>query len=279
MWIKTIILLLNWGTGVPFQNELVKGAKEMGYLKKSCVLILLLASLTFATDITFSSSGSIGVGDSYDDVYLENDGTVVDMTGGQITKDIYTNHNICTFNFSGGNISGSGADINIRALGYFNMSGGVADLHGFYLDASGLNYDIGGVGHISGGVLSSDNVKIYPDAHLTLDNANVTFGMFDVMTDATVDIYGGNLNITSAYIAYGYFIGEDYIDAGSTINIYGYGFDYDVTNQILSGYLQDNNYFQIGEVNEFEYTSFNLIPEPATLLLFGLGGLLLRKQK
>jgi len=61
-----------------------------------------------------------------------------------------------------------------------------------------------------------------------------------------------------------------------TINIYGYDFAY--TGEVISGYLIDNSPFSISGVNESEYLRFNLIPEPASLLLFSLGGLLLRKR-
>jgi hypothetical protein len=61
-----------------------------------------------------------------------------------------------------------------------------------------------------------------------------------------------------------------------TINVYGYDFTY--TEGVISGYLIDNSPFSIGGVNESEYLRFNLIPEPATLLLLGTGGLLLRKR-
>jgi len=67
-----------------------------------------------------------------------------------------------------------------------------------------------------------------------------------------------------------------------TINVYGYGFNYDPTGGtyegILTGYLTDGNPFSIDGVSDSEYLRFNLIPEPATLLFFALGGLFLRRR-
>lgn len=241
------------------------------------VIVLSFASMAFSADVTFSASGSIGSGETYDTVYLENDGTIVNMTGGQITN--LSTIDASTFDFSGGQISGLSSDVDIAPLGNFNMTNGTADLFGFYLESAGATYSSGGMASITGGVMSADNVKVYDGAILTLNNANINFDTFDVLQGGQVDIFGGDVDIASAYVAYGYYIGDDYMDVGSTINIYGYGFNYNSTTEILSGYLQDENYFQIGGVNELEYTSFNLIPEPTSILLLGLGGMFLRRIK
>jgi len=250
------------------------------------IILIILMMLLFgvcsvqAVDITFSTSGTISNGDVYDNVYVENDFTVVDMTGGQIGR-LYT-RDISTFNMSGGQILGLHS-INIEALSNFYMSGGEANLSGLYLYGAGLNYDVGGIASISGGTLSAQQVKVYRDAELVLEDGNIHFGTFNVMDDGIVDIFAGNVMIDEAYIAYGYYIGDEYIDVGATINVYGYDFNYDSTGGtygggILTGYLSDGNPFSIDQVNEMEYTSFNLIPEPTTLLLLGLGGLFLRKR-
>ncbi len=247
--------------------------------KNSKILILLFLTpvVCSAADITFTSSGTIDDGDIYDNVYVENDGTIVDMTGGQIINLFTTDAS--TFNFSGGQISGPGSDIDILPLGNFNMTDGIADLSGFYLRGAGAIYSAGGIASITGGAMSADSVKVYSDAYLSLDNASINFDLFNVMDYGQVDIFGGEVDIDSAYIAYGYYVGDEYMDVGSTINIYGYDFSYNSTTEILSGYLQDNNYFQIGGVNEFEYTSFNLVPEPTTFILLFLGGIFLRKKR
>ena len=254
-------------------------------MRKKILIILMMLLFAVcsvqAVAITFSTSGTIGAGDTYDTVYVENDGTVVDMTGGQIV-DLLTS-DISTFNMSGGQITGLGSHIGVGALSTFNMLNGIADLHGLYLEGAGAIYSAGGTASISGGTLSAETVKIYPDAKLTLANAGVYFGMFNIMEDGQMDIFSGNVEISHASVAYGYYVGDDYMDVGATINVHGYDFNYDPTGGaysggILTGYLSDGNPFSIDQVSEMEYTSFNLIPEPATLLLFGLGALLLRKR-
>jgi len=62
--------------------------------------LLFLSNFAFATDITFTSSGTIQDGDSYVRVFVQNDVTVVNMTGGEITLGL-TTYNISTFNLMG----------------------------------------------------------------------------------------------------------------------------------------------------------------------------------
>src|SRR3990170_354735 len=107
---------------------------KKGVLKIVFAVLILLPVCAYSTDITFTSSGTITDGNVYDKVYVENEGTVVNMSGGQISK-LYT-HNNSTFNFSGGQITGPyGGEVNIDALSDFYMTGGMANLSGLYLFA------------------------------------------------------------------------------------------------------------------------------------------------
>ena len=82
---------------------------------------------------------------------------------------------------------------------------------------------------------------------------------------STLNIYGGNFSSGNAPV----------FSESSTVNIYGYGFDYD--GWTLTGFLQDDSPFIFTELTDLNYAHINLIPEPATVLLFGLAGLLLRR--
>jgi hypothetical protein len=215
------------------------------------LLFLYKPAILLAGDITFSSSGTIGPNDVYNHVYVENDGTVVDMTGGQIGN-LQTSY-ISTFNLYDGQIlkivqTDPAPIIDIGPTATMNIFGGLADIGNFVLGEE--SYTL-----IKGGQVSAIRMKAY--------------------YDCLIDIKGGLLQLNSFDMVVG-------LDELPTINIYGYGFNYDPSGGtyegILTGYLMDGNPFSINDVSASEYLRFNLIPEPATLLLISLGGLFLRRR-
>lgn len=216
--------------------------------------VLLLASLVYSADITFSTSGTIGAGDIYDVVYLENNDTVVDMTGGQIGKLwLYDNS---TFNMSGGNITGG---IDAHGTSYFDISGGTIDIESVL-----VLYGDGGC--FSGGRITADGLKTGKFSMVKIDGGELSFGTFYI--DGDLIITGGVLEI-----------GELAIADDSIISIYSGNYSYNLTNEILTGYLIDGSYFSIGGVNQSKYDRINFVPEPMTLILFGLGGLFLKRPQ
>jgi len=96
----------------------------------------------------------------------------------------------------------------------------------------------------------------------------------DIMLDgplftdsSTLNIYGGDV-----------FLGAPHAEDSSTINIYGYGFS-EFPAFSLTGYLADGSPFKFIELTHaISHINLIVIPEPTTLLLLGLGGLLLRKR-
>jgi hypothetical protein len=141
----------------------------------------------------------------------------------------------------------------------------------------------------------------------------ITGGVYDVVrthNDATVDMTGGlietylELYDTSTFNANGGVLGNG-VDirlydstimnlykvetalgnritaytSTAEINIFGYGFNY--VGNTLNGYWADDTSFSLYMRDETTQSVINLygVPEPATCLLLGIGGVLLRKIK
>ena len=95
-------------------------------------LICLFVATAQAEMITiFDSNATIGSGDSYDTVIVKGDGTIVDMTGGDVNNLIVMN--AATFNMSGGNIGlESSKPLKSYDSSMINLSGGqIYSLHSF----------------------------------------------------------------------------------------------------------------------------------------------------
>jgi len=135
------------------------------------------------------------------------------------------------------------------------FGGSVASLRTY--DSSIVNINTGEVwASIAANNLSTVNIC----------GGTVTLDSLIVWDSATLNIYGGNFSSGNAPL----------FSESSTVNIYGYDFNYD--GWTLTGFLQDDSPFIFTELTDLNYPHINLIPEPSTFLLFGLGVLLLRKR-
>ncbi len=208
-------------------------------------VILLGVSEAWATSISFYEDGVIQEGDVYSEVAVFNNAKV-DMTGGVVTSQ-FTTWGSSTANVSGGILE---ALVSVETS-IVNLSGA--------MQIEGL------------GVSDSGTVNMF--------GGNV--GLIEAWNHSTVNLHGGT--ISNYLLAYGT---EDLV-----ISIFGYGFNYDplagsYRGGQLTGFWLDDTPFSIdlyyddtpgGPIID-TWSHITLIPEPATILLLGLGGFLIRKR-
>jgi hypothetical protein len=168
-----------------------------------------------------------------------------------------------------------------------DMLGGVVTEVLSAKDSSVINISGGSVNHLENSYTHNGAINISGDVAIQSTVINGS---------ATTYINGGNLNTVEVYSdgGTGFYSGtvNGYLLASSQVNIYGYGFNYDPFGGSndggqLTGFWMDDSAFSIDLKNygggDFPvgvtYDNLNLVPEPATLALFGLGSILIRCRK
>lgn len=119
--------------------------------------------------------------------------------------------------------------------------------------------------NIHGGEISW-GIDTYDSSTVNIYDGTITAHFLGVRNTSTLSIYGGNLDVVNSPTFY----------ETSTVNIYGYSFFYDDILGVLTGNLQDGSTFIFRELSPSDYSNLNLVPEPATMILFVMGGLILR---
>ena len=148
-------------------------------------------------------------------------------------------------------------------------------------------YMTGGEGHnLSLGGWSTGTIE---DTDPLIDQ--YTGGIWEITTSSysELNISGGEINDLDSYgesiinLSGGQILGDltVYNDT-SWVHIYGYGFNNDpFGGSPLTGFWADDTAFSINLVDStistYDQIIFHEIPEPATLILFTLGGFLLRR--
>jgi hypothetical protein len=235
--------------------KLKMNGRGRAVMQIAVLLFLCQPVISLAGDITFSSSGTITDGNVYDNVYVQNDGTVVDMSGGQIASLWLSDAS--RFNMTGGYIMPY--SINAAGTSYFDMSGGIVDSDEIILYGSG--------GSFSGGDVSvSVRLKTGVLSTIEFEAGTLNFGAFDIQ--GSMNIRGGDLTVDN--------IG---LHLDSLINIYSEDYNYNAGSKVLTAYLIDGGYLSMSGLDQSEYDSINFVPEPTSFLLLFLSGLFLRTRR
>lgn len=146
-----------------------------------------------------------------------------------------------------------------------DMTGGIIQS----LDA--LNYS---TFNLEAGVIS-EGAYIWNESTLNMYDGNIGWSL-EISDSGTANLYGGFIN---------YYL---YATGVSIVNIHGYGFNYDPDSGEwnggqLSGFWLNGSPFSIDLLDNIDSTFYNHvvlyeIPEPASLLLFGLGAIITKKR-
>ncbi len=218
-------------------------------------LMLFGATRLYAVpeDKIFTSSGQILPGEEWNNVYIHNDDTIVDMLGGLV--DGIAAYNASTLNVIGGSIN----TLEAHEFSTANVSDG--DVYSLWaLDSGTVN-------------LSDTGSVVSLSARGDFGTANMyggTVGGISAYDSGIVNLHGGTvLDCLSAPDGTINIFGYDLFKSASD-GMYGFGF--------VTGYWNDATPFDIDLLSPETYSNINLIPEPATLLLLGLGSLILRKR-
>jgi PEP-CTERM motif len=241
------------------------------------LVILLAGGLAQAANITFTSDANIQAGDTWGNVYIHDtvpNHTTISMTGGSVT-DVLNANDASTFNMSAGLVN----VLNACDLSSVNISGGsLQEIQVFNsatvtFSQNATVYTVAaysGIVNMNGGTISNFISVGGRGSGICNMNGGIVGGL-SAKDASVINLRGGDIT--------------NYLSADSSSMIDVFGINLAKTNiggkhnaGQITGCWQDGSLFSIDLGNSGTYSRVNLIPEPATLFLFGLGGLMLRKS-
>lgn len=218
---------------------------------KTKVLLVLALILGVSTSIAKATHYLVEDGDDYDGIDLVNSDTLL-MTGGRIGG-------LRSYATSSATI------LNTNPMG--SMNAGISLLYAY--DSSTINFSGGSVWNFYG--FGSSTINIDGGAMHYL-----------IMRESSIGHLSGGQILTDLAIP---------VDT-SYVHIYGYDFNHDplggIENEgLLTGYWPGGEAFSISlnnwkaetDVITYDQIIFHVIPEPTSILLIGIGGLIISRKQ
>jgi len=228
------------------QKQLLKkGVRDM----KTKMLIIVGMLLILGAERLWATHYDVGVGDYLPDLNLINNDTLL-MTGGEL---------------DGLDAYGTSTATILDTIPIEGLNAGIKFLDAY--DSSTINFSGGSVWYFEG----------FDSSTINIDGGEILY--LDMNESATAHLSGGQI-LTVLGIR----------DESSYTHIYGYDFDYDplagnYDGGLVTGFWPDGDPFDISldnmypsEVITYDQLIFHVIPEPATILLVGIGGLVLSRR-
>ncbi len=220
-------------------------------------LVLIAVNAPVQADTDFYSDGNIISGEEWATVNIYDtppNHTTVNMFGGTVL-DFFT-YNASTLNIYAGSIN------NVISNDYstLNISGVSVD------DIAALDHS---VATLSGDI---DVLNAYALNESKMNITGGAIGKLHAANEGIMNIYGGAIIEVGIHDnAFINIFGHHDLAKFSSGGQFGYGY--------VQGYYNDLSWFRMNFTSAEAYSHINLIPEPMTILLLGLGCLFIRKKE